>query len=220
MAVSKAKMLKAGYMYLAKYKFNSYCCLVCIGKCMSRESDMFEFVMLSPYVLDIYDVQSSFTKNIRFWDIQLKDLKCLKRISKTPVVEPNVSAIRAWLTQLKLSGYIFENSFSFDTYLGDWTKRTKLKSVTKNFKVGAWYIKEPLASAKQCIPYTGQELVFYCGSKDGDYFRWYACLSSVVLQNDNYVDRKCMNERVPLHENKEIEEDLVEVCINAERYQI
>jgi hypothetical protein len=161
----KSEEIKLGYVYYA-YEFGYNCVWVCIGKCIGWKTQPYIFieVYLKNYDGSIaeYDVNRVLTE-LNAGRFYVKDIfsvpecrnKRFSTFAEFGLVQEigklwDVNRIKGILTQLKLSGcsgYISEGVRNYG-YIGDWTKREKLPCVTE-FKVGLYYIKEPLAYVKQ-----------------------------------------------------------------------
>jgi hypothetical protein len=88
------------------------------------------------------------------------------------ICEPTEQAIKAWITQLKLSGYIIDNQvLPGITILGDWNKREKLPCVQR-FRKGSIYVEEELAYIRTRTEYVDNDIIWRYIGKQGKYFVW------------------------------------------------
>jgi hypothetical protein len=165
--------------------------LVCIGK-MPKMKDYYVFMKVG-YVpngatLETYSLNEAFNYNGRKVDlitIEVDDHKFYHYYTYLGKVikEPTERAIKAWITQLKLSGievkdYMVDVPYAHnyqithgDILLGDWNNREKLSCVQR-FRKGSIYVEEELAYLRVRTPYVKTDKVWMYLGKQEKYYYW------------------------------------------------
>jgi hypothetical protein len=146
--------------------------------------------------------------SIHFDDDYIWDVECLGK-----VLDSTEQAIKAWITQLKLSGYILLNNHPlYLYYIGDWRKRKKL-AYAKHFVEGIFYVKEGLAYIRTKTPYSNDDIVWcYLGKSDGYYF-WTSYTFEVSIKEGS--GRVLRQHRLKKHPS-----GMVELRTNQQGYQV
>jgi hypothetical protein len=179
------KEMKAGYLYKVcvvggKPKDTIYKYIVCIGKDITVKSHyclLVSFIENVPKEANLVNFPlSKFNRRkVEIYAVALSDANLSRYVCLGKICEPTEQAIKAWLTQLKLSGYIVEagNSASVcNYYIGDWRKRKKLPYVL-DLQAGHWYVKEELAYMRMKTPYQSTDVIWnYVGMQSGGDYLW------------------------------------------------
>jgi hypothetical protein len=215
----KAADLKAGYMYVKRFRMeNEMCPFVVLGKCIAEPRTPFLVAKIQKTFRGEDDVQKLFGN----YDLILVDtmtandfnLYSVAEVAK--VIEPTEQAIKSWLVAFTLKG---GELWGFDTYkkaayLGDWTQRQKLPCV-KEFEIGGRYVKEPLAYLRQFMNYGVLDMVWiYDGREYGKYI-WYEVTFGTYLKNSGNGGKWGKRHEVKLQYR-----DMVAFQLNEKGYQV
>jgi hypothetical protein len=164
--VKKESDIKVGCVY--RYTVDQSIYLVFLGRIAGYWHE-WQIISWNEYVpkdatLETYPL-SKMGHEFLLYKTGVADIKCLTYLGK--ICEPTEQAIKVWLTQIKLSGYVIDGKLDSKVVLGD----CKLPKV-RNFGVGKYYVEEALAFRRLKILYQYEDTIWrYCG-KEGQYYVW------------------------------------------------
>jgi hypothetical protein len=234
--VTSVKDIRAGYLYKHISGNDASVYLVCVGKLLGRNTQYFEFIKFEEFLpvsatLESHPLNTLETRQLSinmYSETGLRaiighpfdNLVCLGKI----IDAKEEKTIKAWITQLKLSGYNISGTQDKEVYLGDWKKRKKLPCVRK-FVVGKKYVQEELAFLRTRVPYThtrqlqpheSYDIIWEFAGMDGDKYLW----TSIWYENSAFNPKNKWQRNSTPYAIMENFKDMVEFKPDAEGYQI